>query len=94
MDILSVTRNTGPLIHKSARDCRMFLYIAQPDCLYVVLLQRLKELALRNRILTLRKTVNEPDSPTTLWYVLNAPEGGEPAQRDRSVARVHQVLTP
>lgn len=47
----------------------MFLYIAQPDCLYVVLLQRLKELALRNRILTLRKTVNEPDSPTTLRYV-------------------------
>ncbi len=61
------------LIHKSARDCGMFLYIAQPDCLYVVLLQRLKELALCNRILTLRKTVNEPDSPTTLRYVFKRP---------------------
>ncbi|CSH62607.1 Uncharacterised protein [Shigella sonnei] len=49
------------------------MYIAQPDCLYVVLLQRLKELALCNRILTLRKTVNEPDSPTTLRYVFKRP---------------------
>ena len=53
----------------------MFLYIAQPDCLYVVLLQRLKELALCNRILTLRKTVNEPDSRQPCGTFLNAPWG-------------------
>lgn len=93
MDILSVTRNTraaNSQICARLQDVLVYRPARLPLRCVVAAVEGARFAQSHSHI---EKTVNEPDSPTTLRYVLNAPEGGEPAQRDRSVARVHQVLT-